>query len=300
METSFWLVQLNVPLSWPGKRGYREGAAAARVSVAEATLQRVRLTLLGDVERAYLDLRLVRGQLALQGRLESLWQQAEEIARAATRWARCRSPTCSGPSSNERGCAFQRLGLEATERSALHEVNRLRVHPLDEAVDTPVPLTEIRAGALPAAELLCRRRPGAEPRSGPGHPGRHRRRSAGEGRLPRPMARPLGHRGDHAPRPARTHVGGERGASPFPSTGGTRARARWRRPSRCAPRSSRASRPSGNCWPCAPGSATRPWPRCLRRWRSTATGSWSSRTPRFAPRSFSTGWARCPSPRCWR
>ena len=45
--TSFWQVLLNVPLSWPGKRGFREDAAAARVTVAEASLQRVRLTLAG-------------------------------------------------------------------------------------------------------------------------------------------------------------------------------------------------------------------------------------------------------------
>jgi outer membrane protein, heavy metal efflux system len=154
METSFWLVQLNVPLSWPGKRGYREGAAAARVSVAEATLQRVRLTLLGDVERAYLDLRLVRGQLALQGRLESLWQQAEEIARARYQVGEVPQSDLLRSQLERTRLRLQRLGLEATERSALHEVNRLRVHPLDEAVDTPVPLTEIRAGALPAAELL--------------------------------------------------------------------------------------------------------------------------------------------------
>jgi outer membrane protein TolC len=65
MPTSFWQVLINVPLSWPGKRGFREEAAQGRVTVSEAALQRVRLTLLGEVERAYLDLRLVRGQLAL-------------------------------------------------------------------------------------------------------------------------------------------------------------------------------------------------------------------------------------------
>ena len=39
--TSFWQVLINVPLSWPGKRAFREDAAAARVTVAEASLQRV-------------------------------------------------------------------------------------------------------------------------------------------------------------------------------------------------------------------------------------------------------------------
>src|SRR5262249_58840320 len=49
---------------------------------------------------------------------------------------------------------LQRLALEAAERSALHEVNRLRVHPLDEPLETPVPLVDARQGTLPAAEVL--------------------------------------------------------------------------------------------------------------------------------------------------
>ncbi len=152
--TSFWQVLINVPLSWPGKRGFREDAAAARVTVAEASLQRVRLTLLGDVERAYLDLRLLRGQLELQGKLESLWQQAEEIARARYQVGEVPQSDLLRSQLERTRLRLQRLALEAAERSAVQEINRLRVHPLDEAVDTPVPLTETRAGPLPAPEAL--------------------------------------------------------------------------------------------------------------------------------------------------
>ena len=152
--TSFWQVLINVPLSWPGKRGFREDAAAARVTVAEASLQRVRLTLLGDVEGAYLELRLLRGQLALQGRLESLWQQAEEIARARYQVGEAPQSDLLRSQLERTRLRLQRLALEAAERSALQEINRLRVHPLDEPVDTPVPLTEERAGPLPAPEVL--------------------------------------------------------------------------------------------------------------------------------------------------
>lgn len=152
--TSFWQVLINVPLSWPGKRGFREDAAAARVTVAEASLQRVRLTLLGDVERAYLELRLLRGQLALQGRLESLWQQAEEIARARYQVGEVPQSDLLRAQLERTRLRLQRLALEAAERSAVHEINRLRVHPLDEPVVTPVPLTEMRTGPLPSAEAL--------------------------------------------------------------------------------------------------------------------------------------------------
>lgn len=152
--TSFWQVLLNVPLSWPGKRGFREDAAAARVTVAEASLQRVRLTLLGEVERSHLDLRLVRGQLDLQTRLESLWQQAEEIARARYQVGEVPQSDLLRSQLERTRLRLQRLALEASERSALHEINRLRVHPLDERVDTPVQLTEARPGPLPAQEVL--------------------------------------------------------------------------------------------------------------------------------------------------
>ena len=152
--TSFWQVLINVPLSWPGKRGFREDAAAARVTVAEASLQRVRLTLLGDVERAYLDLRLVRGQLDLQTRLESIWQQAEEIARARYQVGEVPQSDLLRSQLERTRLRLQRLGLEAAERAALHAVNRLRVHPLDEPVETKVPLTDARPAALPAPEVL--------------------------------------------------------------------------------------------------------------------------------------------------
>ena len=154
MPTSFWQVLLNVPLSWPGKRGYREEAAAARVTVSEAALQRVRLSLLGDVERAYLDLRLVRGQLALQARLESLWQQAEEITRARYQVGEVPQSDLLRAQLERTRLRLQRLGLEAGERTGVEALNRLRVHPLDETIGTPVPLTESRPGTLPAAEAL--------------------------------------------------------------------------------------------------------------------------------------------------
>ncbi len=154
MPTSFWQVLLNVPLSWPGKRGYREDAAAARVTVSEAALQRVRLTLLGEVEQAYLSLRLIRGQLELQTRLESLWQQAEEIARARYQVGEVPQSDLLRAQLERTRLRLQRLGLEASERTTLQGINRLRVHPLDEPIDTPIALTADRPGPLPPAEAL--------------------------------------------------------------------------------------------------------------------------------------------------
>ncbi len=152
--TSFWQVLLNVPLSWPGKRGYREDVAQGRVTVAEASLQRIRLTLLGEVERAYLGLRLVRGQLGLQSRLESLWQQAEETARARYQVGEVPQSDLLRAQLERTRLRLQRLGLEATERSAVQALNRLRVRPLDEPIETPVALVDTRSAPLPPVEEL--------------------------------------------------------------------------------------------------------------------------------------------------
>lgn len=152
--TSFWQVLMNVPLSWPGKRGFREDAATARVTVAEAALQRVRLSLLGEVERAYLDLQLIRGQLALQTRLESLWQQAEETARARYQLGEVPQSDLLRAQLERTRLRLQRLSLEATERTAVQALNRLRVHPLDEHIETPVALADTVPGGLPSLDDL--------------------------------------------------------------------------------------------------------------------------------------------------
>jgi outer membrane protein TolC len=152
--TSFWQVQINVPLSWPGKRGFREEVAQGRVTVAEAALQRTRLTLLGEVERAYLDLRLVRGQLGLQGRLETLWKQAEEIARTRYQVGEAPQSDLLRAQLERTRLRLLRLGLEASERSAVQALNRLRVHPLDEPISTTVPLADAKPEAVPGVERL--------------------------------------------------------------------------------------------------------------------------------------------------
>lgn len=152
--TSFWQVLMNVPLSWPGKRGLREGVAEAQLGVTEAALQRVRLTLLGEVERAYLDLRLVRGQLALQERLESLWKQAEEMARARYQVGEVPQSDLLRAQLERTRLRLQRLALEAAERTGVEEINRLRVQPLDTPIETPVPLVDARIGALPGPDDL--------------------------------------------------------------------------------------------------------------------------------------------------
>jgi cobalt-zinc-cadmium efflux system outer membrane protein len=81
MDTSYFQIMVTQPLPWPGKRGARERAARAQASAVEAQLARVRLSTTADVERGYVDLLLVRGQLELLAKLEALWKHAEATAR---------------------------------------------------------------------------------------------------------------------------------------------------------------------------------------------------------------------------
>ncbi|MEY2668220.1 MAG: hypothetical protein RJA59_858, partial [Pseudomonadota bacterium] len=81
METSYWQVMLTQPVPWPGKLSARQAAARAQASVASAEVARLRLATTAEVERAYVDLVLVRGQLELLSKLETLWAEAEVMAR---------------------------------------------------------------------------------------------------------------------------------------------------------------------------------------------------------------------------
>lgn len=143
METSYWQVMLTQPVPWPGKLGARKATARAQESVASAEAARLRLGITADVERAYVDLLLVRGQLELLGKLEALWKEAEVMART-------RYEVGQGPQSDllraqlERTRLRQRrVALESDERTRVQALNRLRVHPLDEPIATPSPLATL-------------------------------------------------------------------------------------------------------------------------------------------------------------
>ncbi|HSB20357.1 MAG TPA: TolC family protein [Anaeromyxobacteraceae bacterium] len=150
MESSFYQAMVTQPFFWPGKRGLRSEVASRDVQLAEARLQRAGLTAEADVRRAYVDLLLVRDQLALLEKQEALWEQSEGLARA-------RYQVGQGPQSDllraqlERTRLRQRrLGLAAAERTRVQALNRLRAHPLDEPIETPLHLADVPDPRLPA------------------------------------------------------------------------------------------------------------------------------------------------------
>ncbi len=152
METSYWQVMLTQPIPWPGKLSAREAAARSQASVAGGETARLRLTTTADVERAYVDLLLVRGQIALLGKLEVLWREAEVIARARYEVGQVSQSDLLRAQLERTRLQQRRVALEGEERTRLQALNRLRVHPLDEPVPTPRPLSTFTDPVLRAVD----------------------------------------------------------------------------------------------------------------------------------------------------
>ena len=94
------------------------------------------------MERAYVDLLLVRGQVALQERLEALWKEAEAMARTRYEVGSGTQADLLRAQLERTRLAQQRIALDSNERTRLQTLNRLRVHPLDEPIATPRTLAE--------------------------------------------------------------------------------------------------------------------------------------------------------------
>lgn len=147
--TSFVSVMASQTFPWPGKVGLRREVAEAGTSQAKATVARIALSTEADVRRAYLDLLLVRDRLALLDQLDAIWQKSLGVVRA-------RYEAGNGAQSDVLRAQLEinrikqrRFALQAEERTAVHSLNRLRNHPLDERVDT-----ETRIRALPTPRSL--------------------------------------------------------------------------------------------------------------------------------------------------
>jgi outer membrane protein TolC len=154
METSFWQIMVTQGFPWPGKRGAREEAARAQARVAEAQLDRIRLSTRAQVERAYVDLLRTRDQLRLQEKLEALWKEAEVMARTRYEVGQGAQSDLLRAQLERTRLQQQRIALEVAERTRIQVLNRLRVHPLDEPIETPSALRDLRAPALVTAEQM--------------------------------------------------------------------------------------------------------------------------------------------------
>jgi outer membrane protein TolC len=152
METSYWQVMVTQPVPWPGKQGAREAVAEAQAGVADAQLAKARLTTTAEVERAYVDLLLVRGQLVLLGKLDVLWREAEVMARTRYEVGQGAQSDLLRAQLERTRLAKQRVALEADERARIQALNRLVLRPLDSSIPTPRPLADFSDPSLRSPE----------------------------------------------------------------------------------------------------------------------------------------------------
>lgn len=152
METSFYTVMGTQAFPFFGKRGLRTDVASLEARQAEANLARVRLTVLADVRRGYLDLLLARDRLKLLSRLEELWKRSEGLARARYEAGEAAQSDILRAQLELSRLRQRRWALEAEERSRVQELNRLRARPLDDAIPTTASLRDRTDPPLPEPE----------------------------------------------------------------------------------------------------------------------------------------------------
>jgi outer membrane protein TolC len=104
------------------------------------------------VERAYVDLLLVRGQVALLARLEVLWTEAEVMARTRYEVGQGAQSDLLRAQLERTRLRQRRVALEGEERTRLQALNRLRARPLEDPVPTPRPLSAFGDPVLRAAD----------------------------------------------------------------------------------------------------------------------------------------------------
>ena len=153
METSWYTIMATQTFLWPGKQRLLKESARAQADLADAALQRTRLSVEAEVRRSYVDLQLVRDRAKLLSKQRSLWQKSEKIA--AARYAVGEAPQSDLLRAQLEMIRLrqQALSLEATERTSTQSLNRLRHHPLGESVSEVPSLEHLPDPQLPSADI---------------------------------------------------------------------------------------------------------------------------------------------------
>jgi outer membrane protein TolC len=152
MESSWLLIMASQTFPWPGKRGLRSDLAVLDVRSADADLQRALLTVAADVERAYVDLLRVRGQIGLLERLESVWKQSEVVARARYEAGEGAQSDFLRAQLEKNRLLQRRWALASEEQRLIIVLNRLRGRPMSEPIAISRTLADLPDPILPDAE----------------------------------------------------------------------------------------------------------------------------------------------------
>jgi outer membrane protein, heavy metal efflux system len=157
METSWVSIVASQTFPWAGKRGLRSEVAGLDAAGAETDLQRVMLSVIAEVESGYVNLLLVRDQLALLGKLETLWTQSEGLARARYEAGQGAQSDLLRAQLERNRLRQRRWALQGEERQRLAALNRLRGRPVDEPVVTSRSLTDLPDPELSEAQKAVTR-----------------------------------------------------------------------------------------------------------------------------------------------
>lgn len=149
METSYWSIIGAQTFPWYGKRALRAKTQSLGAEQSQADLDRARLSVQGEVERAYLDLLLVRDQLRILGTLETLWIQAEGLSRSRYESSEGAQSDILRAQLERSRLQQQRWSLVAEERRRLAVLNRSVGRPFDRPIPTSISLGDIADPALP-------------------------------------------------------------------------------------------------------------------------------------------------------
>lgn len=124
-------------LYYPGKQRLRREVAEADVGLAVWDVERVRLSLVSAVKRAYYGLVLARGLAALAGEQRDLWRELAETARV--RYASAVGQQQELLRAQVEGTRIHALHAQhhAEARARLAEMNRLLGRPAGGEIETP-------------------------------------------------------------------------------------------------------------------------------------------------------------------
>ncbi len=154
METSWVSLLASQTFPFPGKNGLRAEVADGEVRQKVIAADRVRLTTVAEVRRAYVGLQLATARRGLVERLITLWDQAALVAQT-------RYESADGSQADllrarlERARLNQRRRLlELEERRQSQTLNRLRQKPLGEAIEGVRPLASLDFPTAPDEETL--------------------------------------------------------------------------------------------------------------------------------------------------
>jgi outer membrane protein TolC len=128
-------------IPYPGKLGLRRQVAQAEADLAALDVQRVRLSLVASVKRAYYGLGLARGLAALALEHRKVWDEVRETARV--RYASAVGSQQDMLRAQVEGTRLNAVHAQhhAEARARLAEINALLGRPSDTPIETPAVLT---------------------------------------------------------------------------------------------------------------------------------------------------------------